>query len=57
MVWVIAFANPDSFIMTRNSRPSTRTGKKRGTATQAAPNQTTGPLGAMATLLNTYNTK
>jgi hypothetical protein len=36
-----------SFIVTRNSVPSTRTGKKRGTATQSAPNQTAGPLVSM----------
>ena len=33
------------FTVTRNSLPSTRTGKKQGTATQTAPNQTAGPLG------------
>ena len=33
-----------SFTVTRNSLPSTRTGKKQGTATQTAPNQTAGPL-------------
>jgi hypothetical protein len=30
--------------VTRNFVPSTGTGKKRGTATQTAPNQTAGPL-------------
>jgi hypothetical protein len=33
-----------SFTVTRNFLPSTGTGKKRGTATQTAPNQTAGPL-------------
>ena len=33
-----------SFTVTRSSLPSTGTGKKRGTATQTAPNQTAGPL-------------
>jgi hypothetical protein len=33
-----------NFTVTRKSLPSTWTGKKRGTATQAAPNQTAGPL-------------
>jgi hypothetical protein len=33
-----------SFTVTRSSLPSTGTGKKRGTATLTAPNQTAGPL-------------
>ena len=33
-----------SFPVTLSSLPSTGTGKKRGTATQTAPNQTAGPL-------------
>ena len=36
-----------SFTVTRNFLPSTRTGKKLGTATQTAPNQTAGPLVSM----------
>ena len=35
------------------SRPSTGTGKKRGTATQTAPNQTAGPLVAIRNIPNT----
>jgi hypothetical protein len=35
-----------SFTVTRRSQPFTGTGKKQGTATQTAPNQTAGPLGA-----------
>jgi hypothetical protein len=34
----------NSFTVTRSSLPSTGTGKKHGTATQTAPNQTAGPL-------------
>jgi hypothetical protein len=34
--------------VTRNLLPSTGTGKKQGTATQTAPNQTAGPLGFIA---------
>jgi len=33
-----------SFTVTRSAQPSTGTGKKQGTATQTAPNQTAGPL-------------
>jgi hypothetical protein len=36
-----------NFTVTRSLLPSTETGKKRGTATQTAPNQTAGPLGVM----------
>jgi hypothetical protein len=34
----------DSFIVARSSLPSPGTGKKHGTATLTAPNQTAGPL-------------
>ena len=37
-----------SFTVTRSSHSSTRTGKKRGTATQTATNQTAGPLCVIA---------
>jgi hypothetical protein len=37
-----------SFTVTRSSLPSTGTGKKHGTATQTAPNQTAGPLCGIA---------
>jgi hypothetical protein len=37
-----------SFTVTISSLPPTGTGKKRGTATQTAPNKTAGPLGGIA---------
>jgi hypothetical protein len=40
----------DNFIVTRNSQPSTGTGKKLGTATQTATNQTAGPLAKISYL-------
>jgi hypothetical protein len=39
-----------SFTVTRSSPPSSGTGKKQGTATQTAPNQTAGPLGVTLSL-------
>jgi hypothetical protein len=38
----------NSFTVTRSSQPFTGTGKKQGTATLTAPNQTAGPLGAIS---------
>jgi hypothetical protein len=40
--------------VTSNFHPLTRTGKKRGTATLTAPNQTAGPLGVKTLALNKF---
>ena len=46
-----------SFTVTRGLQPSTGTGKKRGTATQTAPNQTAGPLGVINNyVIDSYKT-
>jgi hypothetical protein len=42
-----------NFTVTRGFVPSTGTGKKRGTATQTAPNQTAGPLVFISRLIET----